>query len=265
MEHNLSRPIYEAGDPRVVRLSKACLWYIVLPLGWLLVQVKQAWPRTQRFIDQVPNAMSVLRIPASPVVIWELSRAVIDNRTSTAWWWFGGLIGLVLLDGLDGPLARQLDATSKFGKVIDPAADKVLAACLALSYGYLVWRFQGVAVFGFVAFFIGWVIHVEIKIVQVAADTGKVLRVLPEADIPGANVNGKIKFTLEAVGFIAAFAMMIADPTNKFGGYFLAATMMVARLYADRSLGRHRAELTSFKQQASAQGIIFGDFGEDAA
>lgn len=241
-------------DPPVVREVK---WLLELAtyalLGWWLVFVKYRWPTTAKVVNWIPNAMSVFRIPVSPLVTWFLTVAIWQQNTDTAWRWFACVVGLILLDGLDGPLARQLNAVSDFGKAIDPAADKVLILSLATAYCALVWQFHGIAVFIPVVGALAWMVWVEIKLVLVARDTKVMVDLLGDVELPGANVFGKIKFTIQSLSFLLAFIIVIAATSSTIGGLWLAFFMILARFFADKSLGRHRQDLWNLKAEAHSR------------
>jgi cardiolipin synthase len=67
----------------------------------------------------LPNIVTVLRIMAVPVVVILL----MDNALATAFW---VILVAGLSDGLDGFLAKRLDAVTRLGTYLDPIADKML-------------------------------------------------------------------------------------------------------------------------------------------
>lgn len=85
--------------------------------------------KQRRLVRQIPNALSLSRIGFIPAIcaIWlspSPSRSVVC----------ASLFGVATLtDGLDGYLARRLDACSRFGAFLDPVTDKLLVCtCLVL-------------------------------------------------------------------------------------------------------------------------------------
>lgn len=245
----MDEKVFESTDPRLVRYVKSLFYGVSFILfGWWLRLLKRHLPRTTRVVDQVPNVMSIARCIAAPVVIWEMARAIWNGESSTAWLWFAGVIGLILLDGLDGPLARQLDATSKFGKVFDPAADKVLAGCLAIAYFILAVELQGWITILVAAVLVS-IFWVEGKIVLIAISTGKVLTQLTDPVVPGANVHGKIKFTLEAIALSGAYIWLIINPASPASSLWLVTFLFFARTRAYQSLQQHETDLWNFRSQ----------------
>lgn len=72
----------------------------------------------------LPNALTVARLLALPVLLWILIEA--DGPTSVTAGLLFGVVGLT--DMLDGALARAMRAESTFGRIADPFADRLLVA-----------------------------------------------------------------------------------------------------------------------------------------
>ncbi|MFO7541684.1 MAG: CDP-alcohol phosphatidyltransferase family protein [Thiobacillus sp.] len=70
-------------------------------------------------ILNLPNAISVLRLIAVPVVGW----LILHQRWEAACWLF---LAAAVSDGLDGLLARWLNQMTQLGAALDSIADKVL-------------------------------------------------------------------------------------------------------------------------------------------
>ncbi len=81
-------------------------------------------------LKSVPNLLTGLRVLASPICafLWAEGLAVTSIML---------MVVIALSDGLDGYLARRLQAESRLGRILDPVADKVLVACMlvALAHG----------------------------------------------------------------------------------------------------------------------------------
>ena len=67
----------------------------------------------------IPNAITLLRLLAAPVVVWLVLRA----QWEAACWLF---LVAALSDGVDGYLARRLGQTTAFGAALDALTDKAL-------------------------------------------------------------------------------------------------------------------------------------------
>lgn len=83
-------------------------------------------------ISYLPNILTILRILIVPVFIWVVITPDFTYRV------IGVLLFMVATatDFIDGKLARRLNATSEFGKFMDPFADKllVISSLFALLY-----------------------------------------------------------------------------------------------------------------------------------
>jgi phosphatidylglycerophosphate synthase len=78
----------------------------------------------------VPNALTALRIVASPGIAWLISTGQFQAAFYSLW--FAGA-----LDWADGLIARKFKGqASLLGSFLDPLADKVLVACTGLSMAF---------------------------------------------------------------------------------------------------------------------------------
>ncbi len=86
-------------------------------------------------MKQIPNILTTLRLLLAIPLCW-----LILERDYEAVLWVALIAGVS--DGVDGWLARLLDATSRYGAVVDPLADKVMLSgaypCLAF-VGLIEW------------------------------------------------------------------------------------------------------------------------------
>ncbi|MCL2433147.1 MAG: CDP-alcohol phosphatidyltransferase family protein [Clostridia bacterium] len=108
----------------------------------------------------LPNTLTVFRMALVPVFIW-------------VYFGVGAIWGLpiyglaCLTDVLDGAIARRKNQITRFGKVADPVADKLMAVtvvvCLAITRGGVMWWFAAalfikeliLGVFGLLAYYVG--------------------------------------------------------------------------------------------------------------
>src|SRR6478672_11650950 len=87
---------------------------------------------------QLPNALTIGRLVLIPVFV------VLMIRSGHAPSWPAGIVFFVagVTDQLDGFLARLWHVESRFGKVADPLADRLMidaAVILLVAYGRLPW------------------------------------------------------------------------------------------------------------------------------
>lgn len=85
----------------------------------------------------IPNTLTIGRIILTVVFLaMLLSYPGAENKTSFMDIVFVLFVVTCLTDLIDGPIARALNVTSKFGRMLDPLADKVLVCgafiCLAV-------------------------------------------------------------------------------------------------------------------------------------
>lgn len=90
---------------------------------------------TSPIIGQLPNTLTTLRLLLALPLCW-----LILQRDFEAVLWVAFIAGAS--DGVDGWLARKLDAASRYGAVVDPLADKLMLSgaypCMA-AVGLLPW------------------------------------------------------------------------------------------------------------------------------
>lgn len=83
----------------------------------------------------IPNVLTVLRICATPVILYRILQRDLD--TALILFFLSGMT-----DTIDGTLARRFGWSSKFGAFIDPIADKTLLTGVFLLLGlrdYIPW------------------------------------------------------------------------------------------------------------------------------
>ena len=81
-------------------------------------------PQTARRLHWLPNALTVARLVALPVIVWMLTQASGDTDALAAW----TFAAVAITDFIDGRLARALDAETTFGRLADPFVDRLLVA-----------------------------------------------------------------------------------------------------------------------------------------
>jgi cardiolipin synthase (CMP-forming) len=105
---------------------------LLLP-GWLLCRLPvvskttSATPSSEDRIFTVPNLFSMFRLLLVPVFVWLLFGR--DNRLQAALL----LAAIGSTDWVDGWYARKFDQVSTLGKILDPAADRILLGVGAVS------------------------------------------------------------------------------------------------------------------------------------
>lgn len=80
----------------------------------------------------IPNLLTMIRIWAIPVIVFTFF------FNTPFWAWAGVVIFAIagITDYMDGYLARHLNQLSRFGRVLDPIADKLLVGAILLMLAY---------------------------------------------------------------------------------------------------------------------------------
>jgi cardiolipin synthase len=76
----------------------------------------------------LPNLITLCRLLAVPLVVW----LILTGQWPVAFWVF---FAASITDGLDGSLARALDARSQLGAYLDAIADKALLVSVFITLG----------------------------------------------------------------------------------------------------------------------------------
>jgi CDP-diacylglycerol--glycerol-3-phosphate 3-phosphatidyltransferase len=106
-------------------------------------------------LAQLPNALTVARLLLIPLFVALMAKAG-DART----WPAGVVFGVAgVTDQVDGYLARRWHVESRFGKIADPLADRLMinaAVILLVAYDRLPWAALAVIVARDLLLLVGW-------------------------------------------------------------------------------------------------------------
>ncbi len=130
----------------------------------------------------VPNALSLVRLACVPLFLWLLFGR--NNPDGAAWL----LAVLGATDWVDGYIARRFNQVSTLGKILDPAADRIL----------LIVGIFAILAYGAVPAWLAWVVIAR----EVAVGVG----VLVLAAL------GARRIDVQWIGKCGAFALMVAFP-----------------------------------------------------
>jgi CDP-diacylglycerol--glycerol-3-phosphate 3-phosphatidyltransferase len=173
-------------------------------------------------LRQIPNALTGIRLALSPIAAWAFHQALTSGLPTGAlgagplglsWTILGaGLFAFAALTDLfDGMAARALNAHSKFGRLIDPIADKALVGLplIASSHALLLREGQNLLSLCVAA----------CTLIIVTRDIAMTLARLTARDGEGARVSrlAKIKTALELVAIgapVALAGMLPPDETS---------------------------------------------------
>lgn len=83
---------------------------------------------THALLSFLPNLITLARLLAVPLVVW----LIISGHWESAFWVF---FAASVTDGLDGSLARGLNARTELGAYLDAIADKALLVSVYITLG----------------------------------------------------------------------------------------------------------------------------------
>ncbi len=86
----------------------------------------------------IPNALTVGRLFLSVIFLWMvLHSPKVEDATRLLDGAFVMFLVAALTDIVDGHLARRFNVTSKFGRIVDPLADKVLVCGAFICFAWI--------------------------------------------------------------------------------------------------------------------------------
>ncbi|MBI1362060.1 MAG: CDP-alcohol phosphatidyltransferase family protein [Alphaproteobacteria bacterium] len=88
-------------------------------------------------LKQIPNMLTLARLVLAPVIAWAVWRAQLGDHQR--WAEIAAVLFVIaaLTDLFDGMIARALHAESKFGRLIDPIADKALVGLPLIALAFV--------------------------------------------------------------------------------------------------------------------------------
>ncbi len=106
-------------------------------------------------LAQLPNALTLGRLALIPVFVVFMVQAGVAHS------WPAGIVWLVagITDQIDGFLARRWQVESRFGKIADPLADRLMidsGVILLVAYGRLSWVWLAIIAARDLLLFVGW-------------------------------------------------------------------------------------------------------------
>ncbi len=198
-------------------------------------------PTDKRIIKHIPNALTVMRLL---LTVAFLVMVLIAPRYGLRPWRFLTTAFVLFVvagitDMIDGAVARYFEVTSKFGRIVDPLADKILVCgafiCFAIVGQPLLANFtkQPYNISSWVITTMQWATAVILVGRELAVT---VLRHMAEARGVefGAVVSGKIKMFLQSFG-IGTVVIGWAFVSRPWGDWFTIVTyaiMVVVTVYS---------------------------------
>lgn len=180
--------------------SREFFRFLVSPL---VHRYKQEDPKQYPWLEKnMANIVTVGRIFASMAIVIGLVTA--QDSTYRYFWLFLAILN-ISTDGIDGEIARGLRTESSFGKAIDPVADKITFATLAIGLvPYFNSELDGVPT-SFVAVVIG-ALFFEVRVLITGARVSLLSKKVGVVPI-GANSYGKVKFGLQCLAVMLGWGI----------------------------------------------------------
>ena len=157
----------------------------------------------------LPNKLTMIRIILVPLFV--LFMALPKTLVWNLWVALGIFIVAALTDFIDGKIARSKNLITKFGKIMDPLADKML-----VSAGFIMLSYYGIIP--------GWMSAIIIlrdffvnALRMFGADRNEDL---------SASVSGKVKTACELVSIPLAIISMALGATNVYGAFIANSISM---------------------------------------
>ena len=157
----------------------------------------------------LPNKLTMIRIILVPLFV--LFMALPKTLVWNLWVALGIFIVAALTDFIDGKIARSKNLITKFGKIMDPLADKML-----VSAGFIMLSYYGIIQ--------GWIS----AIIILRDFFVNALRMFgaDKNDDLSASVSGKVKTACELFSIPLAIISMALGATNVYGAFFANSVSM---------------------------------------
>lgn len=214
--------------------------------SWLVRPIVLAlWPRRETWlVKNLANIISTLRLLVSlATIVFLVYPAYVNQNDARLYASLALMLVLLLTDGIDGALARGLDCVSRYGKAIDPLADKVfyLASVVAAVLG--AWHLiEHQVLFAMVAILLP-ALYYELRLVAIAVSTEHECRRREATEPVGANTWGKTKFGIQGLAVFVIFGL-----PWPILGFCLAMSLMALTLpLAHLSLRGHQLDLEAIR------------------
>jgi CDP-diacylglycerol--glycerol-3-phosphate 3-phosphatidyltransferase len=209
----------------------------------LILKQAAAFCKLVAMLKHVPNILTFMRLGLTAVfLLMILYSPEVENRVAFLDGAFVLFIIAGLTDVVDGHVARRFNATSKFGRMVDPLVDKVLVVGTFVCFAWI----GEPKLFGLSAGTLS-VIHWSVVAILVAREAYvTVLRQVAEARGINfaATASGKIKMLLQSFAIGTVLVKMAHVPEQTWGYWFTSLTfaaMIVATIVSGFLATRRRS------------------------
>ncbi len=181
-----------------------------------------------RVLKHIPNTITLARFVMTVVFLgMVLYSPRVEDLTLWMDWAFVLFVMTGLTDAIDGKLARMFEVTSKFGRVMDPLADKVLVCGSFICFAVIA---RPILFPEVIPPALQHVIHWGVAIIIILREA-VVTYIRQTAEARGisfaANAWGKLKMFIQAFGIGNVVIKMAHVPEANWGMWFTAVTFTI--------------------------------------
>ncbi len=174
----------------------------------------------------IPNALTVGRLFLSVIFLWMVLRSPqAEHATQLLDGAFVLFLVAAITDVIDGHIARRFNVTSKFGRIVDPLADKVLVCGAFICFAWI-----GQPTLFSLSANAHRIIHWTVVGILVAREV-YVTIIRQWAESKGLNFaatrSGKIKMFLQSFAIGTVLVKMAHVPDQTWGYWFTSGVFLV--------------------------------------
>lgn len=174
----------------------------------------------------IPNALTIGRLFLSLIFLWMvLYSPKADHATSLLDGAFALFLVAAITDVIDGHVARRFNVTSKFGRIVDPLADKVLVCGAFICFAWI----GEPKLFG-LSFETLRVIHWSVVGILILREA-YVTIIRQWAESKGLNFaatrSGKVKMLLQSIAIGTVLVKMAHVPDQAWGHWVTSVIFLV--------------------------------------
>lgn len=233
------------------KTSQAFFQWLLHPLEFWICK---HWPDTRplkadrlewlNYVDTRPllvrhcaNAITTVRLLTFWLVALGLFRST--NLAERALWILGA-VALIMSDGVDGELARGLGIESRYGKAVDPLADKLLVLFVAAGLSWRMLDMYGSAAIPLAVVTAITCVH-EFALGITGARVGilaKKVNIVPRGSVTA----GKVKFGLQGLAIVTGWLLL-----GPVGGVVATLLLCISLPYSMQSRKAYIDQLNMFR------------------
>lgn len=198
----------------------------------------QEYPDTRPWlVRNLANGITTIRLATFWIAVWGLASST-TSLERVAWILCTG--ALIFSDGIDGEIARGLCTESRYGKAIDPLADKLLVVSIAIALVCELVAMYGWWMVPLVAVTIGTAFH-EVLLATTGGKVGVISKRL-NIEPRGSVTAGKVKFGFQGLAIILGWLCL-----GVVGAFIATFCLAIALHYSMQSRKAYIDQLNMFR------------------